>query len=118
MAGVLTRDFWGQLFSKIISTSEPQFPIQKFTTVRVNSRGDIIRRSKGKAEVMTENIGNGVSLEMVKIPGGRFLMGSPETEAGRDDDAGPQHYVNVPEFLMGKYTVTQAQWQAVMGNNP
>ncbi|MDE5113317.1 MAG: formylglycine-generating enzyme family protein, partial [Trichodesmium sp. St15_bin1_1] len=31
---------------------------------------------------------------------------------------GPQHYVNVPEFLMGKYTVTQAQWQAVMGNNP
>jgi formylglycine-generating enzyme required for sulfatase activity len=67
---------------------------------------------------MTENIGNGVSLEMVKIPGGRFLMGSPETEAERDQDEGPQHYVNVPEFLMGKYTVTQAQWQAVMGNNP
>jgi formylglycine-generating enzyme required for sulfatase activity len=67
---------------------------------------------------MTENIGNGVSLEMVKIPGGRFLMGSPETEAERDNDEGPQHYVNVPEFFMGKYTVTQAQWQAVMGNNP
>jgi formylglycine-generating enzyme required for sulfatase activity len=67
---------------------------------------------------MTENIGNGVSLEMVKIPGGRFLMGSPETEAKRDDDEGPQHYVNVPEFFMGKYPVTQAQWQAVMGNNP
>jgi hypothetical protein len=67
---------------------------------------------------MTENIGNGVSLEMVKIPGGRFLMGSPETEVKRNDDEGPQHYVNVPEFLMGKYTVTQAQWQAVMGNNP
>ncbi|MDE5089939.1 MAG: SUMF1/EgtB/PvdO family nonheme iron enzyme, partial [Trichodesmium sp. St16_bin2-tuft] len=118
VAGVLTRDFWGQLFSKIISTSEPQFPIQKFTTVRVNSRGDIIRRSKGKAEVMTENIGNGVSLEMVKIPGGRFFMGSPETEAERYDFEGPQHYVNVPEFFMGKYPVTQAQWQAVMGNNP
>jgi formylglycine-generating enzyme required for sulfatase activity len=109
-AAVLTRDLWGQLFTKS--------PIQTFTTVRVNSRGDIIRRSKGKAEVMTENIGNGVSLEMVKIPGGRFLMGSPETEAKRDDDEGPQHYVNVPEFFMGKYPVTQAQWQAVMGNNP
>ena len=35
---------------------------------------------------------------------------------GRNE--GPQHYVNVPEFFMGKYTVTQAQWQAVMGNNP
>ena len=45
-------------------------------------------------------------------------MGSPETEAKRDDDEGPQHYVNVPEFFMGKYPVTQAQWQAVMGNNP
>jgi formylglycine-generating enzyme required for sulfatase activity len=67
---------------------------------------------------MTENIGNGVSLEMVKIPGGIFLMGSPETEAKRNDDEGPQHYVNVPEFFMGKYPVTQAQWQAVMGNNP
>jgi formylglycine-generating enzyme required for sulfatase activity len=115
---VLTRDLWGQLFSKIISTFQPQFAIQIFTTVRVNSIGEIIIRSEGKAEVMTENIGNGVSLEMVKIPGGIFLMGSPETEAKRYNSEGPQHYVNVPEFLMGKYTVTQAQWQAVMGNNP
>ena len=45
-------------------------------------------------------------------------MGSPETEAERYDFEGPQHYVNVPEFFMGKYPVTQAQWQAVMGNNP
>jgi formylglycine-generating enzyme required for sulfatase activity len=96
----------------------PKIPIQIFATVRVNSRGDIISRTQGKAGVMTENIGNGVSLEMVKIPGGRFLMGSPETEAGKDSDEAPQHYVNVPEFFMGKYTVTQAQWQAVMGNNP
>ncbi len=96
----------------------PKIPIQIFTTVRVNSIGDIIIRSEGKAEVMTEDIGNGVSLEMVKIPGGIFLMGSPETEAERQDREGPQHYVNVPEFFMGKYTVTQAQWQAVMGNNP
>jgi hypothetical protein len=40
---------------------------------------------------------------MVKIPGGRFLMGSPDTEAGRRDKEGPQHYVDVPEFFMGKY---------------
>ncbi len=110
VAAALTRDLWEQLFSK--------FSIQTFTTVRVNSRGDIMNRSEGKAEVMTENIGNGVSLEMVKIPGGRFLMGSPETEAERYESEGPQHDVNVPEFFMGKYTVTQAQWQAVMGNNP
>ncbi len=96
----------------------PKIPIQTFTTVTVNSRGEIISRRQHQAEVMTENLGNGVSLEMIKIPAGRFLMGSPETEAQRDDDEGPQHYVDVPEFFMGKYPVTQAQWQAVMGNNP
>ncbi|NEQ38383.1 MAG: SUMF1/EgtB/PvdO family nonheme iron enzyme, partial [Okeania sp. SIO3I5] len=93
----------------------PKIPIQTFTTVTVNSRGKIISRRQGEAEVITENLGNGVTLEMVKIPGGRFLMGSPETEAGRLDWEGPQHYVDVPEFFMGKYPVTQAQWEAVMG---
>jgi formylglycine-generating enzyme required for sulfatase activity len=50
---------------------------------------------------------------MVKIPGGRFQMGSPDTEAERMDREGPQHYVDVPEFFMGKYVVTQGQWKAI-----
>uniref|UniRef100_A0ACD5GSU3 Formylglycine-generating enzyme family protein n=1 Tax=Desertifilum tharense IPPAS B-1220 TaxID=1781255 RepID=A0ACD5GSU3_9CYAN len=45
-------------------------------------------------------------------------MGSPETEAERDSDENPQHWVTVPAFYMGQYAVTQAQYQAVMGNNP
>ncbi|NET30373.1 MAG: formylglycine-generating enzyme family protein [Okeania sp. SIO1I7] len=101
---------------------QPKISIQKFTqtftTVKVNRKGEIISRREGQAEVMRENFDDEVSLEMVKIPGGRFLMGSPETEAKRDDDEGPQHYVDVPEFFMGKYPVTQAQWEVVMGNNP
>jgi formylglycine-generating enzyme required for sulfatase activity len=56
--------------------------------------------------------------EMVVIPAGRFLMGSPESEAGRERSEGPQRWVEVPRFAMGKYEVTQAQWQAVMGSNP
>ena len=91
---------------------------QKFATVIVDGRGEIIRSPQGRAEVIIENIGNRVFLEMVKIPGGRFLMGSPETEAERLSHEGPQHYVDVPEFLMGRYAVTQGQWEAVMGNNP
>ena len=52
------------------------------------------------------------------IPAGRFLMGSPASEAGRDDDEGPQHEVVFTEgFWMGKYPVTQAEWQKIMGNN-
>ncbi len=55
---------------------------------------------------------------MVAIPGGSFLMGSPCDEKGRRDNEEPQHEVNVPSFYLGKYAVTQAQWQAIMGNNP
>ncbi|NEP79462.1 MAG: SUMF1/EgtB/PvdO family nonheme iron enzyme [Okeania sp. SIO3B3] len=137
VAAMLTKDLWSGTSPENISTSQPtlepspspepiteppaspqpEFPIQTFTTVRVNRRGEIISSREGKAEVMTEN-SNGVSLEMVKIPAGRFLMGSPGTEAERRDSEGPQHYVDVPEFFMGKYPVTQAQWSAVMGNNP
>jgi eukaryotic-like serine/threonine-protein kinase len=57
-------------------------------------------------------------LEMVAIPGGKFLMGSPSSEPKRSDDEGPQYEVSVQPFYMGKYAVTQAQWAAVMGNNP
>jgi formylglycine-generating enzyme required for sulfatase activity len=56
--------------------------------------------------------------EMVVIPAGRFLMGSPASEARRDADEGPQRWVDVPRFAMGKFEVTQGQWQAVMGSNP
>ena len=101
-----------------LNQKRPKISIETFSTVTVNRRGEIISRPQGQAEVTTENIGNGVSLEMVKIPGGRFLMGSPETEAERRSSEGPQHYVDVPEFFMGKYAVTQGQWEAVMGNNP
>ncbi|WNF14191.1 SUMF1/EgtB/PvdO family nonheme iron enzyme [Microcystis aeruginosa] len=53
------------------------------------------------------------NLEMVDIPDGKFNMGSNEYE-----DEKPIHQVIVPAFQIGKYPVTQAQYQAVMGNNP
>ena len=64
----------------------------------------------------TENL-NGVKLEMVGVPGGSFLMGSPVSEEGRYDDEGPQHFVTVQAFSIGKYEITQAQWKAMMGSN-
>jgi formylglycine-generating enzyme required for sulfatase activity len=55
--------------------------------------------------------------EMVHISGGCFEMGSPEAEAGRELIE-RQHRVCVEGFDIGKYEVTQAQWRAVMNNNP
>jgi formylglycine-generating enzyme required for sulfatase activity/uncharacterized caspase-like protein len=76
-------------------------------------KGWEIQRSRKKARLFIEDLGNGVILEMVAIPGGNFMMGSPENEEGRSNDESPQHQVNVPPFFMGKYPVTQKQWKAV-----
>jgi formylglycine-generating enzyme required for sulfatase activity len=64
------------------------------------------------AQYFTESLG-ATSLDMVYIPGGRFLMGSSETEEGHEENQGPQHAVTVPPFFMGKYPITQGQWRAV-----
>lgn len=77
-----------------------------------------INRNRGRAEFFTEDLGNGILLEMVAISGGQFLMGSPENELERRESESPQHIVTIQPFYMGKYAVTQEQWQAVMGNNP
>lgn len=65
--------------------------------------------SRTQAQSFTEDLGNGVFLEMVAIPGGTFLMGSPDTEEGRCINETPQHWVTVKPFYMGKFTVTQQQ---------
>jgi formylglycine-generating enzyme required for sulfatase activity len=57
-------------------------------------------------------------IEMVEIPGGTFLMGSREEDKDSFSNEYPQHEVIVPAFLMGKYPITQYQYEAVMGDNP
>jgi formylglycine-generating enzyme required for sulfatase activity/predicted Ser/Thr protein kinase len=88
-----------------------------FDTVTVDARGREINRSHCQAEYFPEDLGGGVMLEMVSIPGGTFLMGSPDSTSGRYDNRygnqSPQHRVKLEPFFMGKYAVTQAQWKAV-----
>ena len=61
---------------------------------------------------------NSLGAEFAWIPPGTFQMGSPESEEGRDADEG-QHEVTISKgFWMGRYEVTQAEWEAVMGSNP
>lgn len=68
---------------------------------------------------ITLDLGGGVKLEMVRIGPGNFMMGSPSGEANRRNDEGPQHRVEISRgFWMGKYPVTQDQYQRVMGSNP
>ncbi len=60
----------------------------------------------------TEEIaGAEVKFEMVVIPGGKFMMGSPDDEAERKDDEGPQHEVAIDPFWMGKCEVTWDEYE-------
>ena len=62
---------------------------------------------------------NTIGMEFVEIPAGSFTMGSPRDEDGRFEGEGPQREVTLSQgFGMGKYEVTQGQWEAVMGSNP
>ena len=70
------------------------------------------------APPFTETLPNGLTLEMVGLPAGQFLMGSPDSDPDARDNEKPQHQVKVNSFAIGKYPVTQAQYQAVMGTNP
>ena len=73
---------------------------------------------------LTVDLGGGVKMEFVLIPKGKFLMGSPANEPERnpfakDFDAERQHEVEISKpFCLGKYPVTQQQYQALVKENP
>lgn len=69
-------------------------------------------RILSSAQNRVEAIGQGIILEMVVIPGGTFLMGATREE-GWHASQSPQHLVSVKPFFLGKYPLTQAQWQVV-----
>ncbi|MEM7578404.1 MAG: SUMF1/EgtB/PvdO family nonheme iron enzyme [Cyanobacteria bacterium P01_A01_bin.80] len=93
-----------------VAEEEPSY---EFEVVTVNSKGEIIQREWNQARYFIESLGNGIELEMVNIPGGSFLMGSPEGEKDSRSNEKPQHEVRMQAFYMGKYQVTQAQWREV-----
>lgn len=91
----------------------------EFETVTVDKNGEVIKRYPNKqAKFFKEDLGNAVTLEMVSIPESSFKMGSPSGEKDRTSSESPQHDVNVPAFFMGRFEVTQEQYQKVMGKNP
>ena len=65
------------------------------------------------------SVKDGISIEMVKVEAGTFMMGAtPEMEKPNSDEK-PLHQVTlINDYYMGKYEVTQALWEAVMGSNP
>jgi formylglycine-generating enzyme required for sulfatase activity len=77
--------------------------------------GTAFSEMKGPPKELAVDLGGGVKLELVLIPAGSFMMGD---ENGYNNEK-LVHKVNITKpFYLGKYEVTQEQWEAVMGNNP
>lgn len=84
-----------------------------FDMVTVSEKIRETKRIPSKGQYFTEDLGNGIAIEMVEIPTGRFLMGAPQSETEGYDNERPQHAVTVKTFFMSKFPVTQAQWRLI-----
>ncbi len=92
--------------------------VAPFTEAKAKEVQKDVAKSLKKEVEEKEDLGKDVKLEMVLIPAGKFVMGSPKKEKDRSDDE-TQHEVTLTKpFYIGKYEVTQEQWEAVMGKNP
>ncbi|BAY30157.1 hypothetical protein NIES2107_20010 [Nostoc carneum NIES-2107] len=124
--GLVTAVVGREIFKALtpVSVAKPKYILSKekvfglalwqveFETVTVNKNGEVIKRNPNQqAKLFKEDLGNNVTLEMVAIPSGKFMMGSQKGEGENNEK--PQHQVTVKSFFMDKYPVTQAQWRRV-----
>ena len=104
---------------RLIRTKSPA--LYGFEVITVDSQGEETQKEQCYAQYTWENLTNNIPLEMVYLPGGKFLMGTEDDEIeglvrefnGEFEREKPQHEVTVQPFFMGKYPVTQAQWRAI-----
>ena len=109
------------------ANSKLQLKIVEFDVVTLEQNNRVVigrnsglqlNRRRSKAKYITLDLGKGISMDLIGIPGGEFGMGSSEQELERGSEESPQHLVKIRPFLFGKYSVTQSQWRAIMGSNP
>ncbi len=117
--------------AKPVEEEKPKLPSYSFRIITLDAKGKKIDEQQGSKEYFAEDLGNGVTLDMVNISGGEFQMGVTDKEVeeavknavsyGHSEANArtwanwgtPRHRVRVPDFSMGKFLVTQAQWKQV-----
>lgn len=99
-------------------SSRPVLRTVSFDSVTVDGKGARVATDRHTAQMFTETLGFGGSLDLVLVPGGSFTMGSPATDPERKRNEWPQHHVMLEPFFIGAAPVTQAQWKAVVMAHP
>jgi len=87
-----------------VAVNNPELLMRQANSNTVRQRLEIAEK-----QLLSIDCDSGVMLELVRVPAGKFMMGSNENNREK-----PIHEVQLKEFLIGKYAVTNAQWQAVM----
>jgi formylglycine-generating enzyme required for sulfatase activity len=96
--------------------NQKKYPFS-FQVVTLNDQGLEIHRQTGTNYCFKEYLNPENILELALITSGSFWMGSPTTEIGHQPSESPLHQVRIPEFWMGIYPITQAQWR-IIANYP
>ena len=79
----------------------------------------VLQTPIANSDNITIPVKDGISIDMVRVEAGTFTMGATAEMEDPDDEEKPTHQVTLTnDYYIGKYEVTQALWQAVMGNNP
>lgn len=110
----LGSSLWANRSLATVSHSElSDLSTFNFATIEVDGAGKERQRTYYQASLYTENLGNYRYLSMVSIPAGKSMVGASVREASSIERERPLHQVKVANFLIGKYPVTQAQWETV-----
>jgi eukaryotic-like serine/threonine-protein kinase len=84
----------------------------------VKAEAERIEKEAEEATKAEAEADNGLEMSFVYCPAGSFTMGSPSRETKRQDDEDQVRVTISKGFLLGKYEVTQKEWESVMGSNP
>ena len=113
--GKVVSDGFGKLLDRLTSYRVKERPNSVTETLQVLQPkvATVKAVTSTSSNSLVLDCGNGVKLDLVKVAAGSFNMGSNEYDSEK-----PIHRVNLREFMISKYPVTQAQYQAVIGKNP
>ena len=103
-----------------ITLTKETMAIQQSTVAQPTvAQQPVVQPTVTNSDNISIPVKDGISIDMVRVEAGTFTMGATSEMKDPWDDEKPAHQVTLTnDYYIGKYEVTQALWQAVMGNNP
>jgi formylglycine-generating enzyme required for sulfatase activity len=91
----------------------PEIKQLSYHTIKIDAKGQQLENLTKQISYYSENLGDGIKLDMIAVPAGTFQMGSPPEEINREESESPIHQVKINAFYLSRVTITQVQWRAV-----